>query len=34
MPVKPKIVTLTNSSADILNAIRNSATLITENMYP
>lgn len=34
MPVKPKIVTLTNSSVDILNAIRNSATTNYRNYVP
>ena len=34
MPVKPKIVTLTNSSVDILNAIRNSATVNYQNYVP
>lgn len=34
MPVKPKIVTLTNSSVDVLNAIRNSATINYRNYVP
>lgn len=34
MPVKPKIVTLTNSSADILNAIRNSASVDYRKYVP
>lgn len=34
MPVKPKIVTLTNSSVDVLNAIRNSATINFQNYVP
>ena len=34
MAVKPKIVTLTNSSVDILNAIRNSATINYQNYVP
>lgn len=34
MPVKPKIKTLTNSSVDILNAIRNSATTNYQNYVP
>ena len=34
MPVKPKIKTLTNSSVDILNAIRNSATNNYKNYVP
>ena len=31
MAVKPKIVTMTNSSVDVLNAIRNSATINYRN---
>lgn len=34
MPTKPKIVTLTNSSVDILNAIRNSATTNYRDYVP
>lgn len=34
MPTKPKIVTLTNSSVDVLNAIRNSATTNYRNYVP
>ena len=34
MPVKPKIVTLTNSSVDVLNAIRNNATINYQNYVP
>lgn len=34
MAVKPKIVTLTNSSVDVLNAIRNSATMNYKNYVP
>ena len=34
MPVKPKIVTVTNSSVDVLNAIRNSATINYQNYIP
>ena len=34
MAVKPKIKTLTNSSVDILNAIRNSATIDYKNYVP
>lgn len=34
MPVKPKIVTLTNSSIDILNVIRNNATVNYQNYVP
>lgn len=34
MAVKPKIVTLTNSSVDVLNAIRNSATINYRNYVP
>lgn len=34
MATKPKIVTLTNSSVDILNAIRNSATINYQNYVP
>lgn len=34
MPTKPKIVTLTNASVDILNAIRNSATTDYRNYVP
>ena len=34
MAVKPKIVTLTNSSIDVLNAIRNSATINYRNYVP
>ena len=34
MPVKPKIVTVTNSSVDVLNAIRNSATINYRNYVP
>ena len=34
MPVKPKIVTMTNSSVDVLNAIRNSATINYRNYVP
>lgn len=34
MPVKPKIVTLTNSSVDILNVIRNNATVNYQNYVP
>ena len=34
MAVKPKIVTLTNSSVDILNVIRNNATVIYKNYVP
>lgn len=34
MPTKPKITTLTNSSVDILNAIRNSASINYQNHVP
>ena len=34
MATKPKIVTLTNSSVDVLNAIRNSATINYQNYVP
>lgn len=34
MPTKPKIVTLTNSSVDILNVIRNNATQNYQNYVP
>ena len=34
MAVKPKIVTLTNSSVDILNAIRNNASVNYQNYVP
>lgn len=34
MPIKPKIKTLTNSSIDVLNAIRNSATVNYQNYVP
>ena len=34
MPVKPKIVTLSNNSADLLNAIRNSASINYQNYVP
>lgn len=34
MATKPKIVTLTNSSVDVLNAIRNSATINYHNYVP
>lgn len=34
MAVKPKIKTLTNSSVDVLNAIRNSATINYKNYVP
>lgn len=34
MPTKPKIVTLTNSSVDILNAIRNNASINYKNYVP
>lgn len=34
MATKPKIVTLTNSSVDILNAIRNNATINYQNYVP
>lgn len=34
MATKPKIVTLTNSSVDVLNAIRNSATINYKNYVP
>ena len=34
MAVKPKIQTLTNSSVDVLNAIRNSATINYQNYVP
>ena len=34
MPVKPKIVTLTNSSVDILNVIRNNATVDYKHYVP
>ena len=34
MAVKPKIVTMTNSSVDVLNAIRNSATINYRNYVP
>lgn len=34
MATKPKIVTLTNSSVDILNAIRNNATINYKNYVP
>lgn len=34
MAKKPKVVTLTNSSVDILNAIRNSATINYKNYIP
>lgn len=34
MATKPKIVTLTNSSVDVLNAIRNSATVNYKNYVP
>ena len=34
MATKPKIVTLTNSSVDILNVIRNNATINYKNYVP
>ena len=34
MATKPKIVTLTNSSVDILNVIRNNATVNYQNYIP
>lgn len=34
MPTKPKIKTMTNSSIDVLNAIRNSATVNYQNYVP
>ena len=34
MPSRPKIMTLTNSSVDVLNAIRNSATTNYRNYVP
>ena len=34
MAIKPKIKTLTNSSVDVLNAIRNSATINYQNYVP
>ena len=34
MATKPKIVTLTNSSVDVMNAIRNSATINYKNYVP
>lgn len=34
MPTKPKIVTLTNSSVDVLNAIRNNASINYQNHVP
>lgn len=34
MPNKPSLVTLTNSSVDVLNAIRNSATMNYQNYVP
>lgn len=34
MPTKPKIVTLTNSSADVLNAIRNNASIYYREHVP
>ena len=34
MPVKPKIVTLTNASVDILNAIRNNASVNYRDHVP
>ena len=34
MTVKPKIVTLSNSSVDVLNAIRNNATTVYKNYVP
>ena len=34
MPIKPKVVTLTNSSVDILNAIRNNATVNYQHYVP
>lgn len=34
MPTKPKIVTLTNNSVDVLNAIRNSASINYQNYVP
>lgn len=34
MPIKPEIRTLTNSSVDVLNAIRNSATINYQNYVP
>ena len=34
MATKPKIVTLTNSSVDILNVIRNNATVNYQNYVP
>ena len=34
MPNKPALVTLTNSSVDVLNAIRNSATMNYQNYVP
>lgn len=34
MPTKPALVTLTNSSVDVLNAIRNSATMNYQNYVP
>ena len=34
MAVKPKIKTLTNSSVDVVNAIRNSASIDYKNYVP
>ena len=34
MPTKPQIVTLTNSSVDVLNAIRNNASINYQNYVP
>ena len=34
MPSRPKIMTLTNSSVDVLNAIRNGATTNYRNYVP
>lgn len=34
MPTKPRIVTITNNSVDVLNAIRNSATTNYQNYVP
>lgn len=34
MPIKPKVVTLTNSSVDVLNAIRNNATVNYQHYIP
>ena len=34
MPTTPKMVTLTNSSVDVLNAIRNSASVNYQDYVP